>query len=179
MGGTVALSMAIDHPERVKSVTVIGSPINGKSLMILLKLAGYRPIASVVHNMMGLLKLGIRAGAPFVTRDKRWFEMIDRDLSKTTLDSFFTSISSLHKTDLTSSIAPISVPVMGIFGAKDVIVNPNQWQPLQENLPSARIERFPDAGHFPMLDTPDKFREILLNFLESSEIPGNGHSVTK
>ena len=47
MGGTVSLSVAIKYPERVSKVVVVGSPIIGSSLAPLLKLAGYRPIASM------------------------------------------------------------------------------------------------------------------------------------
>ena len=43
MGGTVSLSVAINYPERVSKVVVVGSPIVGSSLALLLKLAGYRP----------------------------------------------------------------------------------------------------------------------------------------
>ena len=40
MGGTVSLSMAHRHPEKVVKVAVIGSPINGASLNPFLKLSG-------------------------------------------------------------------------------------------------------------------------------------------
>src|SRR5512144_3358592 len=45
MGGTVSLSVAIQYPERVNKVVVVGSPIVGSSLAPLLKIAGYRPTA--------------------------------------------------------------------------------------------------------------------------------------
>ncbi len=55
MGGTVSLSVAIQYPERVRKVVVIGSPIVGSSLSLLLKLFGRRPVAYVVyHNLWGL-----------------------------------------------------------------------------------------------------------------------------
>lgn len=165
MGGTVSLALACKHPNRATKVTVIGSPINGRSLVFLLKLAGYRPIAFTVHHLMWALKLGIRLGAPLVTRDRRWYGMIDKDLSSTTVESFLTSIASLRRTDLTEQIAGINVPIMGIYGARDVFVNPNQWKPLQEHARMPRIERFRDAGHFPMLDQAEKFQHTLRDFL--------------
>ena len=42
MGGTVSLSVAIQYPERVQKVVIIGSPMVGSSLALPLKLAGYR-----------------------------------------------------------------------------------------------------------------------------------------
>lgn len=167
MGGTVSLSVAIRYPERVSKIVVIGSPIVGSSLALLLKLAGYRWIASLVFRTMWLLRLGIRLSAPLITSEPNWYAMMDRDLSRTTLESFLLSIASLRKTDLRPQLGEITVPTMGIYGKKDVIVHPNQWQPLQTGIPNARIERFEKAGHFPMLDEPQHFMETLKSFLDA------------
>ncbi|HUF38915.1 MAG TPA: alpha/beta hydrolase [Anaerolineales bacterium] len=178
MGGTVSLALARKHPHRARNVTVIGSPIDGRSLLFLLKLAGYRPIARLVHNTMWALKLGIRIGAPIVTRDRRWYGMIDKDLSKTTVESFLTSIASLRRTNLTDEIESIDVPIMGIYGALDVLVNPNQWKPIQEHARHPRIERFKNAGHFPMLDQAERFQHTLREFLRSDGGP-NGEATRR
>jgi pimeloyl-ACP methyl ester carboxylesterase len=165
MGGTVSLSVAIQFPERVSQVAVIGSPIAGSSLAPMLKLAGYRPIAFLVHNMMWSLKLGLRLSSPFITRDRGWPEMVSHDLSRTSLESFLNSISSLRRTDLSPILNQIQVPVMGMYGCRDVIVNPDQWKPLQAGIHHARIELFEESGHFPMLDEPEEFLAKLQNFL--------------
>ena len=166
MGGTVSLSLAIKHPYRVQKVAVIGSPIDGESLALLLKLAGYRWIASLVFNSMWALRLGIRVASPFITKDPNWPEMMNRDLSKTTLESFLTSISTLRQTDLRPHLDKVKMPAMGMYGKKDVIVDPNQWQLMQTHIPNVRIERFDDAGHFIMLDQPNQFMELLRHFIE-------------
>ncbi len=168
MGGTVSLSVAIQYPERVRKVVVIGSPIVGSSLSLLLKLFGRRPVAYVVHHNMWGLRLGFKLLAPFYSRDPCWYDMMNRDLSRTTLESFLLSIASLRETDLRPQIGKISVPTMGMFGDKDIVVNPNQWKPMQEGIPNVRIERFSTAGHFIMLDEPQKFMETLHDFLDCS-----------
>ncbi len=166
MGGTVSLSVAIQFPQRVRKVVVIGSPITGSSLSLLLKLFGQRPIAYVVHHNLWALKLGFRLLAPFYSRDPRWPEMMNRDISSTTLESFLLSIASLRKADLRPQLNQINTPVMGMYGGKDIVVDPKQWIPLKEGLPDARVERFPKAGHFIMLDEPERFRSVLANFLD-------------
>ena len=167
MGGTVSLSVAINHPKRVSKVVVIGSPIEGSSLSVLLKLASIRVIASLVYRMMNALKLGIRLAAPIITRESQWPAMIHRDLNQVTLESFLLSISSLRQTNLTQQLAPIYQPVMGMYGDRDVIVNPNQWNLLDASLKRVRIERFRHAGHFIMLDEPNQFKSILKEYLDS------------
>ncbi len=174
MGGTVSLSVALQCPERVKKVVIIGSPIVGSSLALPLKLAGYRPIAFLLFNMFGAFRTVMRAASPFICADPRFPGMMDRDLSKTTLESFLVSISSLHQTDLRPRLCEIGVPVMGMFGDRDNIVSPRQWQALKQGIPSSRIERFSKAGHFIMLDEPKTFTATLKDFLDEESSNDNG-----
>ncbi len=166
MGGTVSLSVALQYPERAQKVVIIGSPIVGSSLALPLKLAGYRQIAWMLFNMFGSFRATMRVASPFICGDPRFPDMMDRDLSKTTLESFLLSISSLRRTDLRPRLSQLNIPVMGMFGDHDNIVHPRQWQPLQNGYPSARIERFKKAGHFIMLDDPQVFMQKLKDFLD-------------
>ena len=170
MGGTVSLSVAIKYPERVSKVVVVGSPIIGSSLAPLLKLSGYRPIAFMLFNMMGVFRTGMRFYSPYICRDPRFPDMMDRDLSRTTVESFLRSIASLRRTDLTPMLSQVKVPTMGMYGDKDVIVHPLQWQPLQKGVPHTVVERFPTAGHFIMLEEPTLFSQKLKTFLDQ-DIP--------
>lgn len=170
MGGTVSLSVAIQYPERVSKVVVVGSPIAGSSLALPLKWAGYRPIAFMLFNMMGAFRFGMRVASPFICRDPRFADMMDRDLSRTTLESFLRSIASLRRTDLRPMLDDIKVPVMGMYGDKDNIVHPMQWKPLAAGVDQNKTERFPKAGHFIMLDESEPFMHKLKAFLDE-ELP--------
>ncbi len=166
MGGTVSLSVAIQYPQRVSKVVVVGSPIVGSSLALPLKLAGLRPIAVVLFNLMGAFRMAMRVASPYICRDPRFPKMMDNDLSRTTVESFLLSIASLHRTDLRPMLPQIMIPSMGMYGHKDIIVDPDQWQPMQEGIPHSRIERFSDAGHFIMLDDATPFMSKLKDFLD-------------
>jgi pimeloyl-ACP methyl ester carboxylesterase len=168
MGGTVSLSVAIKYPTRVSKVVVVGSPIAGSSLAPLLKLSGYRPIAFMLFNMMGVFRAGMKIYSPYICRDPRFPEMMDRDLSSTTLESFLRSIASLRRTDLTPNLSQVKVPTMGMYGDKDVIVHPMQWQPLLTGVPHTAVERFPTCGHFIMLEEPTSFSQKLKAFLDQT-----------
>jgi len=166
MGGTVSLSMAIQFPQRVRKVVVVGSPIVGSSLAFPLKLAGYRGIAFLLFNMMWAFRLTMRIVDPFICRDPRFPDMMDKDLSRLTVESFLLSIASLRRTDLRPKLNEIKIPVMGIYGERDNIVHPRQWQPLLEGVPHAKIIRWEKAQHFVMLDKPQDFMESLKSFLD-------------
>jgi pimeloyl-ACP methyl ester carboxylesterase len=166
MGGTTSLGTTIRYPDRITKVCVIGSPIVGTSLSIFLQLAGVPWIGSLVRQSPALLKLGIRAASPLITREPKWYSMVSRDISATTAESFFSSIGSLRRTDLRPRLNEIRVPTMGLYGSRDVIVHPRQYEPLRQGVPHARIEVMPRSGHFPMLDEPDQYLRIIRSFLD-------------
>lgn len=174
MGGTVAISLALAKPERVRRVIVVGSPIDGDSLNLFLRLAGKPWIASIVWHMPIALQLGIKVFSPFVVKNwPEWYEMITRDISRTTLEAFFTSIRSLHKTDLSVKLPRVARPIMGIYGVGDNVVAPNQAKVITQKAPQSRIKMMAGSKHFPMLDEPQAFNENLADFLSFEFTPLN------
>ncbi|BAJ62711.1 MULTISPECIES: alpha/beta fold hydrolase [Anaerolinea] len=171
MGGTVSLSVAIQYPHLAQKVVVIGSPIAGSSLALPLKFAGYRPIAWLLFTFFPLFRAAMRIASPTICKDPRFPDMMDRDLSQTTLESFLISIATLRRTDLRPRLHQIRVPVMGMYGDRDNIVHPRQWEPLKKGVPHARIERFPKAGHFIMLDEPKECMSKIKDFLDTPAEP--------
>lgn len=163
MGGTVALQMALAHPERVSKVAVVGSPIVGTSLNPMLRLAGIGAIAKLVwryplllHTIMRILLAG---DSPEVRK------MIFRDVQRTTIESFFKSIGDLHRTDLRDELLQLKQPILGIYGAKDNIVLPKNGRLLETIVTNSQIKYFPHARHFPMTDEPDEFLTTMKAFL--------------
>jgi pimeloyl-ACP methyl ester carboxylesterase len=172
MGGTVALSLALSHPRRVSQVAVVGSPVDGSSLNLALRLAGVPWIAYMVWHSPRLLRLGIRLFAPWIARSHaEWYAMLERDLSQLTLESFLWSIRSLRDTDLRDRMDAIQVPALGVYGLGDKVVDPGQAQEIANRAPRAQVAMLSHARHFPMLDEPERFTSVLLRFLTSQELP--------
>lgn len=166
MGGTVALSMALTHPDRVQRVAVVGSPITGKSLSVFLQLAGDSRIASLLWKFPFLLPFFLRLYSPFVVNaPQQWYNIVTKDVDKTTQQSFFSSIQSLHYTDLRPRLSEIKVPTMGIYGLSDVIVSPYQAKFLSQLVRGSQVAMMAGSGHFPMFDEPDLFNQHLVDFL--------------
>jgi pimeloyl-ACP methyl ester carboxylesterase len=169
MGGTVSLEVAIRYPHRVSKVVVVGSPMVGSSLAWVLKSIGFGPIAFLLFHQMWAFRLGMRLYAPLMCRDPRFPEMMDRDMTRTTLESFLMSYASLRGTDLRPFLPGIKIPAMGMYGGKDIVVHPKQWQPMQAGIPDTRLEHFPKSGHFLMLDEPERFVSVLKDFLKEEK----------
>jgi pimeloyl-ACP methyl ester carboxylesterase len=91
--------------------------------------------------------------------------MIFRDVSRTSVESFFRSIEDLHSTDLSRRMGEISVPTLGIFGQRDNVVHPGQADILRRGVPHAQVHMMRRSRHFPMVDEPALFRQTLLSFL--------------
>jgi len=172
MGGTVSLGVALEYPERVQKVAVVGSPIEGGGLALFLRLAARRFLASLAYKVPGVLPLGVRLFSPFLARDwKTWYRMFERDLSRTTLESFHYSIASLRRTDLRPRLNEIRVPALGVYGRMDRIVSPGQGEVLARGTSLAEICYFERSGHFPMLDEPERFYQTLCEFLGNQSGP--------
>lgn len=170
MGGTVSMTLALTHPERTLKVTVVGSPIVGSSLSLLLKLSGYQAFARLLYGVPGLLSASIHVLSMTYAQDWRTlWQMLRRDLSRTTVDSFSRSIRDLREMDLRPRLPECRAPAMGIYGRKDNIVDPEQGEVIRMGVPQATIHYFERSGHFPMLDEPDRFHQVIYDFLIQDE----------
>lgn len=166
MGGTVSLALMLSHPHRVSRVAVVGSPIVGSGLSLLLKFAGYHQVAQLLYSVPGLLPALIKTLSTTYAQDWRMlWDMLSTDLSRTTMESFSRSIRDLRQTDLRSRLGECQVPAMGIYGRRDNIVSPKQGEVLRQGITEHTVHYFDASGHFPMLDETERFHEAVLAFL--------------
>jgi len=165
MGGTVALRLALEKPDRVTRVAAVGSPIVGGSLNFFLKLAGVDWIAQTVWRVPSLLRMIILANT--LGDSERVRKMILRDVERSTTQSFFLSIGDLHHTDLRPQLRQLKIPTLGVYGRADNIVNPNQAHVLESAVPGAIIQIMMRSRHFVMMDEPEAFHNTIADFLKN------------
>jgi len=163
MGGTVALQIALDQPERISKVAVVGSPVLGTSLNPFLQLAGYGAIAKLIWRYPFLLHSIMRI---LLAKDsKKVRSMISRDVQRTTIESFFRSIGDLRETDLRPDLPNLTIPTLGIYGNNDNIVSPSNAELFSQGRPNAQVSIMQQSRHFPMIDEPELFMDALTKFL--------------
>jgi pimeloyl-ACP methyl ester carboxylesterase len=56
-----------------------------------------------------------------------------------------------------------------IWGGQDTIIPVAHAYSAHEAIPGSRLEIIPEAGHFPQVETPERFLEVLLDFLATTE----------
>ena len=61
------------------------------------------------------------------------------------------------------------VPFLIIWGQRDSIIPVAHAHSVHERVPSSRLEIFEEAGHFPHVDEPHRFIEVLTEFIDSTE----------
>jgi pimeloyl-ACP methyl ester carboxylesterase len=68
--------------------------------------------------------------------------------------------------DYLSDAAPI--PTLIIWGSRDRMIP--AWHAInaQRSIPGCRVELFEGAGHFPHLDEPDRFADLVRDFIATS-----------
>lgn len=171
MGGTVALKFGIRFPEKVSRIVIVGSPLVGKTLNFFLKLSGNNFIAGMVWKYPFLRDTVMRlllAGDQESVRT-----MLMRDVRQANMHSFFRSIGDLHATDLCAELASNKVPILGIFGKNDNIVSPSNAELLRKSRKDATVAMMQHSRHFPMMDEPERFLNLVDRFLTSETDMGN------
>ncbi len=73
------------------------------------------------------------------------------------------------RSDSTSLLSEITVPVLVLAGAEDLLTPPSQARTWAPQLPAAVIETIPDAGHLTALEAPDRVNAVIRNFVEGLE----------
>lgn len=64
----------------------------------------------------------------------------------------------------------IEAPVLVIWGDHDPYLGAEWAEPDRHWVPDLRIERLPDAGHWPQIDQPERVNSMLLDFLQHRAI---------
>jgi pimeloyl-ACP methyl ester carboxylesterase len=166
MGGTVALSLGVERPTRVTKLGAIGAPVMGNSLNTFLKLAAWNWV-QLAQRLPFLTHLIVRTLIQINTAgdNDRVRKMLLHDVSRTSMESFFRSIGDLRRIDLRPQLHELSVPILGVAGSSDNIVDPHQVDLLAQNVPNAQIVLLERSRHFPMLDEPEKFNAAIRQFL--------------
>ena len=61
-----------------------------------------------------------------------------------------------------------NVPFMLVWGERDSIIPVEHAHTAHELVPSSRLEVFENAGHFPHVDDPQRFLDVLFDFIDST-----------
>lgn len=185
LGGGVAMQFAYQFPQLVDRLILVGAGGVTKDVNIALRVASL-PMAS---EALGLLRLpmvlptlqmlgraaGTVLGSTGLGQDLPDMLRILADLPEPTASSAFVRtlravvdwrgqvVTMLDRCYLTQS-----VPVQLIWGSRDSVIPVAHAQLAHAAMPGSRLEVFDGSGHFPFHDDPDRFVEVVEQFIDST-----------
>jgi pimeloyl-ACP methyl ester carboxylesterase len=155
LGSIVASIFATRHPQTVDRLMLVSLPFENAALNLRLQSATGPELTDWL--------LGNTPAA----------EPARLESPKTDHNAILVSSASLQNVDLAGKLRQLSMPHLLVYGSSDPLVAPPHNDQLN-NLPEhAHQIIFEESGHFPMLDEPNKFNRLLVDFLglESGESP--------
>ncbi len=184
LGGGIAMQFAYQHPERVERLILVGAGGLGEEVMPLLRVLAVpgvdvvMPIVfqPIVQNAIEALT-GIFAGfglKPDLTTRELWRSyksLVDPETRtafvhtlRAVIDLKGQRVSAMDKLYLAQD-----VPTLVIWGEDDPIIPVAHAHAAIEAMPGSQLEIMEGCGHFPYLEDPKHFAQVILDFVESTE----------
>jgi len=178
LGGLIALIIARDHPDRVKSLVLIAPSVwdyTGKLEKLIGSLYGIgpalataRPTDELVNSILNSTVLN-----PHVLTDADRYEASMSLLQEGARDAMIEKARRLFKIEYLKQISPtfsgLKVRTLIVWGEEDSVIPPFVAHMLYEQLPNSRILWIPQCGHHPQEETPRLFNREVMKFLSEGE----------
>jgi 3-oxoadipate enol-lactonase len=173
MGGGLALDFALDHPERVSKLVLVGTSISGANFgKKYPDLWADVKAADEAHDLAALNQAEMKL---FLAGPRRSIDRVEPSLRRLFLDMNATSMNSDFDSAPHDDLDPpaidrlgeISAPTLLVIGDEDVPPVTDGTELLMQKLKGARKVVIHDAAHLPNLEHPEEFNRVVLDFLLS------------
>lgn len=160
LGGAVALQLAVDFPQHVAGLGLISSGAYFNLPAGLLE-----QLSNAYSYPAGLQALQSRSFATAASQSL--FERSASALSSARPSVVCGDWKACARFDLRERVGQIQAPAYIACGQEDQLTPPELSRYLAAQLPSARLELLPDAGHMAILEQPQRLASGLAQFLEA------------
>ena len=158
-GGTISIQFAHDYPERLYSLTLIGSPVNWK----------YRP-PEQNHAQMAREKgleywarttMGNRLGEVPREMIDWWIKLFAQNSPRVVaeIQAYFPTV------DLTLLLPEIYMPTLVVTSESEALAPPNIFRKWQESIPNSKLVVIHSKAFHIAVAEPEKCTAALLDFL--------------
>jgi pimeloyl-ACP methyl ester carboxylesterase len=155
MGGMIAQLLAIEHPERVKSLTSIMSTtgdrrLPGPKAKVLRALLRPRPRNKAVAVRRGMELFRLIGGSGFPPTDAELREKVERAVQRSYRpDAVLRQLIAIQAApSREQALRRLRVPTLVLHGSDDPLVPMAGGEATAANIPEARLRIIPGMGHF-------------------------------
>jgi pimeloyl-ACP methyl ester carboxylesterase len=185
MGGGIAMQLSYQFPERVERLVLVNSGGLGREVSLLLRAATLpgadlvlpllfgtplvRPAGFVVGRTLSVLGLRSRGDLEgmwhgVASLRRREGQRAFLHTARSIMDAGGQRVSATDRLYLAESM-----PSLIVWGERDSLIPADHGRAAHAAMPGSRLELFPDAGHFPFNDEPDRFVDVLSDFIATTD----------
>jgi 2-hydroxy-6-oxonona-2,4-dienedioate hydrolase/4,5:9,10-diseco-3-hydroxy-5,9,17-trioxoandrosta-1(10),2-diene-4-oate hydrolase len=177
-GGACALRLALDSPERVDRLVLMGPGGVGTTRALPTKglgsllgyYAGDGPSREKLETFIRTYLVADGASVPDAVIDERYQASLDPEvianppLRRPTGPS---ALRTLWRMDFTRDkrLAALAVPTLVVWGTEDKVNRPSGGPMLAKTIPNCRLMEVKNAGHWVQWEQPDRFNAAVIDFL--------------
>jgi pimeloyl-ACP methyl ester carboxylesterase len=183
LGGGVAMQLAYQFPERCGRLVLVSSGGLGRELSPLLRAAtlpgsefvlpllasaGLMDLGRSVGRFLG--RIGLRPATDVAEVARGHASLSDAAARAAFVHTLRASVDAGgQRVDARDRLyLAEEVPFLIVWGERDRIIPLEHGLDAHRLVPESRLELFPAAGHWPHLDDPDAFVDVLTDFIEST-----------
>jgi 3-oxoadipate enol-lactonase len=168
MGGMIAQELALNHPQRVRSLH-LGCTLGRSDNYLRAVSATWREVRARLDRAATLRFIGPWLFAPVTYRERPEFvEMVFQNALANphpqTLTGFLRQGEAIQSHDTLDRLPAIRCPTLVSVAEHDILVPPHFSRELAARVPGAALSVVPGAGHAYFWERPDLFNALSLEF---------------
>lgn len=159
LGGAIALQYALDHPDEVAGVVLVGSG------------ARLRVHPATLKALEASLDRPERFAPMFADSYKFVDPEFAKELNALSVElgpaPFLNDLRACDRFDIIERLDEINVPVLAIVGTEDVMTPPKYSTFLEEKMSNTSVKIIDGGTHFVFAEVPDQVNEAIGEFVGS------------
>jgi pimeloyl-ACP methyl ester carboxylesterase len=184
LGGGIAMQFSYQFPTRVERLVLVSSGGLGREVNLLLRAAALPGAEHVLPAIAapwvvsagtavarGLDRIGLRVGTDLAGMGDGFSSLRTREAREAFVATVRAVIDTrgqrVNATDRLYLAA--EVPTQLIWGERDPMIPVAHGRAAHAAMPGSRLEVFENAGHFPFQDDPERFANVLADFIAGTE----------
>jgi pimeloyl-ACP methyl ester carboxylesterase len=173
LGGMIAQQMALEHPDRIKRIVLLGTGPRGGEGMEFAELSAEEqadPVQFLLAAFFSPSEASQVAGRACLKRLAARTHDRDLPVSPKTAEAQLRAIREWGRVPSSSryaSLKSIKHPTLIVHGNKDIVVQPINALILAEHLPNAQLIVYPDSSHGAQSQHADSFLQHAKLFLDA------------